>query len=95
LDAARAIGVRDITRLEEARAYLAHPVLGPQLIECATILTVLTGRSAGLTFGDVDALKLRSSVTRLMHADPGKRVFRQVLDQYFGGVPDSATKSRV
>ena len=87
-----------ITSLEEARAYLAHPVLGARLIECATSLTGLTGLT-GLTaeqiLGDVDALKLRSSITLFMHAAPGEPVFRQVLDQYFGGEPDSATEDRI
>ena len=50
-----------ITSLEEARAYLAHPVLGARLIECATILTGLAGRTAEQVFGDVDALKLCSA----------------------------------
>ncbi len=84
-----------ITSLEEARAYLAHPVLGPRLIECATILLGLPGRSAGQIFGELDARKLRSSATLFMHAAPGVPVFRQVLDQYFGGVPDSATEQRI
>ena|ERR1700678_695925 len=90
-----------ITSLAEARAYLAHPVLGARLIECATILTGLAGPTGltGLTaeriLGEVDALKLRSSITLFMHAAPGEPVFRQVLDQYFGGVPDSATEDRI
>jgi uncharacterized protein (DUF1810 family) len=84
-----------ITSLEEARAYLAHPVLGARLIECATVLAGLTGRTAEQIFGEVDALKLRSSVTLFMHAAPGEPVFRQVLDQYFGGEPDSATENRI
>jgi uncharacterized protein (DUF1810 family) len=84
-----------ITSLDEARAYLAHPVLGARLIDCATILTGLTGRTAEQIFGEVDALKLRSSVTLFMHAAPGEPVFRQVLDQYFGGVPDPATEQRL
>jgi uncharacterized protein (DUF1810 family) len=84
-----------ITSLEEARAYLAHPVLGARLVECATILTGLTGRTAEQILGGVDALKLRSSVTLFMHADPGEPVFRQILDQYFGGVPDPATEERI
>ena len=83
-----------ITSLEEARAYLAHPVLGARLIECATILTGLTGRTAEQIFGEVDALKLRSSVTLFMRAVPGEPVFGQVLDQYFGGETDSATENR-
>jgi uncharacterized protein (DUF1810 family) len=84
-----------ITSLEEARAYLAHPVLGARLIECATILTGLTGRTAEQVFGDVDAMKLCSCVTLFRHAAPEKPVFAQVLDQYFGGVPDSATEKRI
>ena len=84
-----------ITSLEEARAYLAHPVLGARLIECATILTGLPGLTAEQVLGEVDALKLRSSITLFMHAAPGEPVFRQVLEQYFGGVPDSATEDRI
>ena len=84
-----------ITSLEEARAYLAHPVLGARLIECATILTDLTDRTAEQVFGEVDALKLRSLITLFMHAAPREPVFRQVLDQYFGGEPDSATENRI
>ena len=84
-----------ITSLEEARAYLAHPVLGARLIECATILTGLTGRTAEQILGEVDALKLRSSITLFMHAALREPVFRQVLDQFFGGEPDSATENRI
>ena len=84
-----------ISSLAEARAYLDHPVLGARLIECATILTGLTGRTAEQIFGEVDAMKLRSSITLFMHAAPGERVFRQVLDQYFGGRPDPATEQRI
>jgi uncharacterized protein (DUF1810 family) len=84
-----------ITTLDEARAYLAHPVLGARLIDCAAILTGLTGRTAEQIFGEVDALKLRSSVTLFMYAAPSEPVFRLVLDQYFGGEPDSATENRI
>ncbi len=84
-----------ITSLDEARAYLSHPVLGPRLTECAATLTGLAGRSAEQIFGEVDAMKLQSSMTLFMHAAPGEPVFRQVLDQYFGGIPDSATERRL
>ena len=84
-----------ISGLAEARAYLAHPVLGARLIECATILTGLTGRTAEQIFGEVDALKLRSSMTLFRHTVPNEPVFGQVLDQYFGGEPDSATEDRI
>ena len=84
-----------ITSLAEARAYLAHPVLGLRLLECAEILTRLPGRTAEQIFGEVDALKLRSCVTLFMHAAPAQPVFREILDQYFDGVPDSATEQRI
>jgi uncharacterized protein (DUF1810 family) len=84
-----------ITSLAEARAYLAHPVLGARLIECAAILTRIRGRTAEQIFGEVDAVKLRSSVTLFMHAAPGEPVFQQILNQYFDGVPDSATEQRI
>ncbi len=84
-----------ISSLDEARAYVAHPVLGARLIECATILAGLPGRTAEQIFGEVDALKLRSCITLFICAAPGEPVFRQVLDQYFGGELDSATEQRI
>ena len=84
-----------ITSLAEARAYLAHPVLGARLTECAYVLAGLRGRTAEQIFGEIDALKLCSSITLFMRADPGKPVFRQVLEQYFGGLPDAATEQRI
>jgi uncharacterized protein (DUF1810 family) len=84
-----------ISSLSEARAYLAHPVLGARLLECAIILDGLAGRTAEQIFGDVDALKLRSSITLFMRAAPGEPVFGQILDKYFGGEPDPATEDRI
>jgi uncharacterized protein (DUF1810 family) len=84
-----------ISGLEEARAYLAHPVLGPRLVECATIVAGLSGRTAEQIFGELDAQKLCSSVTLFRHADPDQPVFGQVLEQYFGGIPDAATERRI
>jgi uncharacterized protein (DUF1810 family) len=84
-----------ISSLDEARAYLAHPVLGPRLLECAAILTGGPERTAEQVFGEVDAMKLCSSMTLFMHAAPGEPVFRQVLDRYFGGIPDPATQQRI
>ena len=84
-----------ITSLAEARAYLAHPVLGARLVECAAILTQVSGRTAEQILGEVDAMKLRSSITLFLHAAPGEPVFRHVLDQYFDGIPDSATEQRI
>jgi uncharacterized protein (DUF1810 family) len=83
-----------ITSLAEAKAYLAHVVLGPRLRECASIL-VETNRSADEIFGGIDALKLRSSMTLFQRADPGEPLFQQVLDQYFDGAADPATEERL
>jgi uncharacterized protein (DUF1810 family) len=84
-----------ISSLEEARAYLAHPVLGPRLVECATIMAQTQGRTAEQIFGGIDAQKLRSCVTLFLRADPGQPVFGQVLAQYFDGCPDPATDQRI
>jgi uncharacterized protein (DUF1810 family) len=84
-----------VSGLAEARAYLAHPVLGPRLVEAARALTGLTGGDAARVLGPVDALKLRSSMTLFAAADPGQPVFAQVLDQYFVGEPDEATTRRL
>jgi len=81
-----------ISSLDEAKAYLAHPVLGPRLIECARILTGLETRSAEEVFGGIDAMKLRSSMTLFARADPSEAMFSQVLDAYFAGEPDEATE---
>ncbi|MFL6026969.1 MAG: DUF1810 domain-containing protein [Friedmanniella sp.] len=78
--------------LAEAEAYLAHPVLGPRLRECAEVLAGLTGRTADEVFGGIDAVKLRSSMTLFSRAAPEERVFAAVLDRYFGGQPDPATE---
>jgi uncharacterized protein (DUF1810 family) len=84
-----------ISGLAEARAYLAHPVLGPRLIECAGLVTAIGGATAEQIFGPVDGQKLRSCVTLFARADPGQPAFGQVLAQYFGGVPDAATDARL
>jgi uncharacterized protein (DUF1810 family) len=77
--------------LAEARAYLAHPVLGPRLRECARALADLDGSDPVAVLGPVDALKLQSSMTLFAHVAPDEPVFREVLDRYYGGADDSAT----
>jgi uncharacterized protein (DUF1810 family) len=84
-----------VSGLAEARAYLAHPVLGPRLVEAAGALTALPGGDAARVLGPVDAVKLRSSMTLFAAADPDQPVFGRVLDQYFAGEPDEATTSRL
>jgi uncharacterized protein (DUF1810 family) len=81
-----------IASLAEAAAYLADPVLGSRLIECAGILMELSsGRTARDIFGSTDAMKLRSSMTLFARAAPEHPLFQQVLDRYFGGQADEAT----
>jgi uncharacterized protein (DUF1810 family) len=84
-----------ISSLPEAQAYLADPVLGSRLIESTRILTQLSGRTAQDVFGATDAMKLRSSMTLFARAAPDNALFQQVLDEYFGGVADEATDSRL
>jgi uncharacterized protein (DUF1810 family) len=84
-----------ISSLEEAHAYLAHPILGTRLQECARILVELSGRTANDIFGTVDAMKLRSSMTLFARAAPESPVFGEVLDRYFDGVADDATDARL
>jgi uncharacterized protein (DUF1810 family) len=81
-----------ISSIAEASAYLAHPVLGPRLRDCAEILTGLSGLTAEQIFGGIDGMKLRSAMTLFHHADPDESAFSQVLDQYFGGISDPATE---
>ena len=80
-----------ISSLAEAKAYLAHEVLGPRLVECARIVAALKAPSAEDIFGGIDAMKLRSSMTLFARADPTNPVFGEVLEAYFGGKPDQAT----
>ena len=84
-----------ISSLEEARAYLAHPTLGARLRECARLLLETTGRTAEDIFGSIDAMKLRSSMTLFGRAVPQEPLFGQVLNRFFGGVPDDATDARL
>ena len=80
-----------IASLVEARSYLAHPVLGPRLRECAEVVAGTTGRNARDVFGGIDAQKLRSSMTLFLRAAPEEPVFQRVLDQFFDGAPDPLT----
>ena len=80
-----------IASLEEAQAYLAHPVLGARLRECTQALLDVEGRTAEAILGQVDAIKVRSSMTLFNRADPAEPLFRTVLERYYGGNPDPRT----
>jgi uncharacterized protein (DUF1810 family) len=84
-----------IASMDEAKAYLAHPILGPRLRECATIAVEVAGRTAVDIFGSVDAMKFRSSMTLFAAAGPEFPAFRQCLEKYFAGAPDPATLARL
>ncbi len=84
-----------IGSLDEARAYLAHPLLGARLRECSGIVLETTGRAASEMFGSLDALKVRSCMTLFQRAAPDEPVFGQVLDRFYGGAADEATLARL
>ncbi len=84
-----------ISGLPEARAYLAHPVLGPRLIECVEAVVGVTGRSAQVIFGSPDDIKFRSCLTLFAAAAPWEAMFTTALDTYYGGVRDPVTAERV
>ena len=75
----------------EARAYLAHPVLGARLRECCEVVLAIENRSAEEIFGSVDAMKLRSSMTLFNRADPEEPLFTAMLERFFDGRPDTRT----
>lgn len=79
-----------IRSIDEARAYLVHPVLGARLRECVSALQGLGDTTATHVFGSVDAAKLRSSLTLFLEAS-GETLFRAALDRWFGGQSDDRT----
>lgn len=80
-----------VASLEEAAAYVTHPLLGARLRDCAKLLLAVPERSAAQILGGIDAMKLRSSMTLFQAAAPSELVFGKVLERFFGGVPDDAT----
>jgi uncharacterized protein (DUF1810 family) len=81
-----------IRSIEEARAHLAHPILGPRLREGTdVVLAAPPGATAESIFGGIDAMKLRSSMTLFLRAAPDEPRWQQVLDRFYGGIADSRT----
>jgi uncharacterized protein (DUF1810 family) len=80
-----------IKSLDEARAYLDHPVLGARLVECCEAVLAVEGRSAADIFGPPDDRKLRSCVTLFASISRPDSVFERVLQKYYGGARDSRT----
>jgi uncharacterized protein (DUF1810 family) len=80
-----------ISSLAEAGAYLAHPILGPRLRECASLVAAIKNSSAEEIFGEIDSVKLRSSMTLFSRATPDNKIFLDVLKKFFNGLCDELT----
>jgi len=91
-DMARRYAIRNAA---EARAYLAHPVLGARLIACCEAALAVDRGSAHEIFGSPDDLKLRSCVTLFAHVSEAGSIFHRVLDRFYDGIPDPRTLERL
>jgi uncharacterized protein (DUF1810 family) len=80
-----------IRSLDEADAYLAHPVLGSRLIECTDLVNSVEGNSLRQIFGSPDDMKFHSSVTLFSLIEPRRSAFEKALDKYFDGELDERT----
>jgi uncharacterized protein (DUF1810 family) len=80
-----------IKSIDEAKAYLDHPILGPRLLECVEAALGVEGQSATEIFGSPDDMKLRSCATLFSRVSPPGSVFGRLLDKYYGGEPDPKT----
>jgi len=77
--------------MAEARAYLAHPVLGPRLLECTNLLNAVEGRDVHQILGSPDDMKFQSCLTLFARAEPGQTAFQNALQRYFDGREDERT----
>lgn len=77
--------------IEEARAYLAHPLLRPRLLRCTDLAVRVDDRSAFEVFGSPDDMKFRSSMTLFAAAEPAEPLFAEALARFFGGEGDERT----
>jgi uncharacterized protein (DUF1810 family) len=84
-----------IASLDEAQAYLAQPVLGARVRECARLTLAVESKTARDIFGSIDEVKFRSSMTLFARAAPDEELFQRCLDKYFAGDPDPATLARL
>lgn len=91
------LGSSDMSRfyaigsLDEAKAYLGHPTLGPRLRECVQAVLGVEGRTASDIFGGIDAAKFRSCLTLFERAAPHEKLFSAALEKYCAGERDAAT----
>lgn len=84
-----------ISGLDEARAYLQHPLLGARLEQCVKAIAPQGDRSARQIFGSPDDMKLHSSMTLFAAAAPDRTIFQEVLDTFFDGAPDALTLEKL
>ncbi len=84
-----------IRSADEAAAYLAHPVLGKRLRECASAVAMHEDRDVDQIFGEPDNMKFHSSMTLFADVAPDEAIFQTCLDRFFGGEPDHATIERL
>lgn len=80
-----------IASLDEARAYLQHPSLGPRLRECVSAVLATAEANADVIFGPLDAIKVRSSMTLFHRAAPDEPLFVEMLQRFYGGATDEVT----
>jgi len=84
-----------ISSLEEAKAYLDHPILAPRLLECTRLVIAIQGHSIQEIFGYTDSMKFRSSMTLFSRATSANSLFTTALEKYFQGQPDPLTLERL
>jgi uncharacterized protein (DUF1810 family) len=84
-----------VASLDEAKAYLAHPVLGARLRECAQLALDVEVGTAREIFGSIDGIKFRSSMTLFARAASDEDLFQRCIDKYFAGAPDPATLAKL
>ncbi len=84
-----------ISDLDEARAYLAHPVLGSRLKDCTQLVLLIGNRSAAQIFGSPDDMKFRSCMTLFAQVSQEDDIFTKALQKYFRGIPDQLTLDRL
>jgi uncharacterized protein (DUF1810 family) len=84
-----------ISSLQEAEAYLQHPILGPRLRHCTDLVVRTEGRSVEQIFGDPDDLKFRSCMTLFASTAGDTAIFKDALHKFFAGKPDQLTLRRL
>jgi uncharacterized protein (DUF1810 family) len=84
-----------IASLDEAKAYLVHPVLGARIRECTQLSLYVEGKTAREIFGSIDEMKFRSSMTLFARAAPDEEIFERCIEKYFAGAPDPATSAKL